>query len=344
MPRTTRPVSRSTCSRTTRTPRAIRSRWPPFDRVRTIADGALPQRRRQLHVRAGDALRGHRHVLVHRLGRQRRHGLGGGHDHGRAAPIRPAAADDAYRHASGHGAGGCRSGRARQRRRLGRRRSRTSDSAAPSLRPPMAPSELGAGRILHVHPDARLHGQRHVHLPRHELGDRAVRERRRHDHDRGDIEQLAALPRQQRHLERGLESQHESARCFAARAGLRRRPPSGPDDQGPATETTPGDARRSQTWRYPVPAGLVLNGPVVLHLWSATSGIGAGTAYAYLYDCTAGGARVPDRPAASDDSVERLLSRGPSTTSRSAPSTARCRPGTSSGSASTSVTATSGWR
>jgi hypothetical protein len=32
----------------------------------------------------------------------------------------------------------------------------------------------------------------------------------------------------------------------------------------------------------------VLNGPVVLHLWSAASG--SATTFAYLYDCTAGGA------------------------------------------------------
>ena len=49
-----------------------------------------------------------------------------------------------------------------------------------------------------------------------------------------------------------------------------------------------GDARRSQTWRFPFAGGLVLNGPATLHLTSANSG--NATAYAYLYDCTAGGA------------------------------------------------------
>ncbi|HEY3614745.1 MAG TPA: Ig-like domain-containing protein, partial [Gaiellales bacterium] len=49
-----------------------------------------------------------------------------------------------------------------------------------------------------------------------------------------------------------------------------------------------GDAQRSQTWRYPLPGGLVLDGPVVLHLTS--SGNGSNVDYGYLYDCTAGGA------------------------------------------------------
>jgi putative nucleotidyltransferase with HDIG domain len=49
-----------------------------------------------------------------------------------------------------------------------------------------------------------------------------------------------------------------------------------------------GDARRSQTWRYPLASPLVLNGPVTLHLSSAQSG--GASAYAYIYDCTAGGA------------------------------------------------------
>ena len=52
--------------------------------------------------------------------------------------------------------------------------------------------------------------------------------------------------------------------------------------------TDTGDAQRSQTWRYPLPGGLVLNGPAVLHLTS--SGNGNNVDYAYLYDCTAGGA------------------------------------------------------
>ena len=49
-----------------------------------------------------------------------------------------------------------------------------------------------------------------------------------------------------------------------------------------------GDPRRSQTWRYPLAAALVLNGPVSLHLSSA--GNNSGVAYVYLYDCLAGGA------------------------------------------------------
>jgi putative nucleotidyltransferase with HDIG domain len=49
-----------------------------------------------------------------------------------------------------------------------------------------------------------------------------------------------------------------------------------------------GDARRSQTWRWPLAGGMVLNGPATLHLTSQNSG--NATAYAYLYDCTAGGA------------------------------------------------------
>jgi putative nucleotidyltransferase with HDIG domain len=48
-----------------------------------------------------------------------------------------------------------------------------------------------------------------------------------------------------------------------------------------------GDAKKSQTWRFPFAAGVVLNGPVTLHLWS--SGGGFGGIYAYLYDCTSGG-------------------------------------------------------
>jgi hypothetical protein len=49
-----------------------------------------------------------------------------------------------------------------------------------------------------------------------------------------------------------------------------------------------GDARRSQTWRWAFPGVLVLNGPVALHLTSRQSG--GASAFAYLYDCTAGGA------------------------------------------------------
>ena len=49
-----------------------------------------------------------------------------------------------------------------------------------------------------------------------------------------------------------------------------------------------GDARKSQTWRWPLASALVLNGPVTLHLSSDASG--KGRAYVYLYDCTAGGA------------------------------------------------------
>ena len=48
-----------------------------------------------------------------------------------------------------------------------------------------------------------------------------------------------------------------------------------------------GEARKSQTWRYPLATALVLDGPVTLHLSSYRNG--DGTAYGYLYDCTAGG-------------------------------------------------------
>jgi putative nucleotidyltransferase with HDIG domain len=52
-----------------------------------------------------------------------------------------------------------------------------------------------------------------------------------------------------------------------------------------------GEAAKSQTWRYPLASPLTLNGPVTLHLSSRQPGApGDGTAYAYLYDCTAGGA------------------------------------------------------
>jgi hypothetical protein len=50
-----------------------------------------------------------------------------------------------------------------------------------------------------------------------------------------------------------------------------------------------GEARKSQTWRWPLAAPLVLNGPVTVHL-SSSDANSKGTAYAYLYDCTAGGA------------------------------------------------------
>jgi hypothetical protein len=52
-----------------------------------------------------------------------------------------------------------------------------------------------------------------------------------------------------------------------------------------------GEPAKSQTWRYPLASPLTLNGPVTLHLSSTQPGApGDGTAYAYLYDCTAGGA------------------------------------------------------
>ena len=69
-----------------------------------------------------------------------------------------------------------------------------------------------------------------------------------------------------------------------------------------------GNAQRSQTWRYPLASALVLNGPITLHL--SSSGIGAGTAYAYLYDCTAGGASCAEISSASvsDNPWNGLLS------------------------------------
>ena len=52
-----------------------------------------------------------------------------------------------------------------------------------------------------------------------------------------------------------------------------------------------GEAAKSQTWRYPLASPLTLNGPVTVHLSSTQAGApGDGTAYAYLYDCTASGA------------------------------------------------------
>jgi hypothetical protein len=53
------------------------------------------------------------------------------------------------------------------------------------------------------------------------------------------------------------------------------------------------ESDKFQTWTYAVPSPLALNGPVSLDLWSSTRGfisIKGGTLFAYLYDCTAGGA------------------------------------------------------
>ena len=71
-----------------------------------------------------------------------------------------------------------------------------------------------------------------------------------------------------------------------------------------------GNASRSQTWRYPLASGLVLNGPATLHLTSSQSG--GATAYAYLYDCTAGGASCTQigYGSVSDDPWNGLLSWG----------------------------------
>jgi putative nucleotidyltransferase with HDIG domain len=65
------------------------------------------------------------------------------------------------------------------------------------------------------------------------------------------------------------------------------------------------DPAKAQTWRFPLSSSLTLNGPVTLHLSSIQTGSpGDGTAYAYLYDCTAGGVsctqiafgRLADKP------------------------------------------------
>jgi len=55
---------------------------------------------------------------------------------------------------------------------------------------------------------------------------------------------------------------------------------------------TIAEGQKYQTWTYPAPAPLVLNGPVTLDLWSSEGAfitLHNGTLYAYLYDCTPGG-------------------------------------------------------
>ena len=52
----------------------------------------------------------------------------------------------------------------------------------PVVAPGQRRAEPGRRRLLHLHADARLHGRRLVHLPRHERRERALRDRRRHDH------------------------------------------------------------------------------------------------------------------------------------------------------------------
>jgi len=52
------------------------------------------------------------------------------------------------------------------------------------------------------------------------------------------------------------------------------------------------ESGKYHVWTYPAPSPLLLNGPVSLELWSSTgifSLLKAGTVYAYLYDCAAGG-------------------------------------------------------
>jgi len=56
---------------------------------------------------------------------------------------------------------------------------------------------------------------------------------------------------------------------------------------------TISDHDHEHSWTYPAPAPLVLAGAVTLDIWSSTGPFNAlnqGTLYAYLYDCTAGGA------------------------------------------------------
>ena len=58
---------------------------------------------------------------------------------------------------------------------------------------------------------------------------------------------------------------------------------------GNATENDP---RKWQGWVYPATAPLVLNGPVILQLWSSVAGftlLKGAHPYMYLYDCAAGG-------------------------------------------------------
>jgi hypothetical protein len=62
------------------------------------------------------------------------------------------------------------------------------------------------------------------------------------------------------------------------------------DSDGKETIT---EGAKYQIWTYAVSAPLLLDGPVTLDLWSAAGAFGAlkhGTLYAYLYDCSAGGA------------------------------------------------------
>ena len=85
-----------------------------------------------------------------------------------------------------------------------------------------------------------------------------------------------------------------TAPALAARARLRLRPPPGPDHQ---IERRPdlGDASKSQTWRFPFAGALALNGPVDAPSLQQRQ---RARTYAYLYDCTAGGAapRSPTAP------------------------------------------------
>jgi hypothetical protein len=53
------------------------------------------------------------------------------------------------------------------------------------------------------------------------------------------------------------------------------------------------DYRKARTWTYVVPSPLALDGPVTLDIFSSTGpflSLKDGTLYAYLYDCTGGGA------------------------------------------------------
>ncbi len=71
-----------------------------------------------------------------------------------------------------------------------------------------------------------------------------------------------------------------------------------------------GEAAKSQTWRWPLASALVLDGPVTLHLSSYRNG--KGTAYAYLFDCTPGGASCAQIGfgSVSDDSWNGFLAWG----------------------------------
>ncbi len=237
----------------------------------------------------------HRHLHLHGQRRQRRHQHSAGHHH---CHTRPRPACDCRRripHAPGHDPHTDSSRRPRERLRLGRRPSDRRHH--PGRRAQQRHPQPRCRRLIRLHPEPRPHRQRHVHLPRRQLDHRPLLERRGHDHHRRDLQLLAALPdRQPAHrASSGTSVPPRPAPSllvpdydFDLAPGLSIKSSDGKDK---------GEAAKSQTWRYPLASPLTLNGPVTLHLSSTQPGApGDGTAYAYLYDCTAGGATCTRSP------------------------------------------------